>query len=116
MTDLQMIESVALTSTEVFLAALELARAVLHSWKPYESHTEVSGLADAAGLEGLSLDAAALITYQFGFCSFLAFSGYLIPLIFGDPTKEITLYLISLSYFFRTLQSLGIKRKIWAPV
>ena len=42
-----MFESIVLTIVLAFLSLLELARAILHAVKPYESHTKVSGMADA---------------------------------------------------------------------
>ena len=87
------------------LTLLEVVRAGLHAGFPYESHTEVSGMADAIGLTGVYLDAVALVTFQFGFASVIASAGYLIPFLFGDANRHISLFLLGVSFLSRVLQS-----------
>ena len=99
-----------------FLIILEIVRCELHLVRPYESHTKTSGMAKAVPLEGKALDAAAVLTYQYGFCSMVLIFGYSIPFVFGDPDDKIKIYMISATWFSRTLQLIGMKRKLWAPV
>ena len=80
---------------------IEIIRFELHTRRPYESHTQVSGMAKAIPLEGKSLDAAAVLTYQYGICSLLVIFGYMIPFVFGDPDDKLKIYLISATYFTR---------------
>ena len=73
-------------------------------------------MAKAIPLEGKSLDAAAILTYQYGICSLLVIFGYMIPFVFGDPDDKLKIYLISATYFTRILQTFGFSTQLWAPL
>ena len=88
-----------------FLAGLiEIVRAGLHTFFPYQSHTEVSGLADAIGLEGKTLDAVAMITFQYGIVSWFATALFWAPFIRGDPFKQDQMFNLAFSFLVRAYQ------------
>merc|ERR1711939_397347 len=51
-----------ITLADFLTGLVEFFRAELHTFRPYQSHTEVSGMAEALGLEGKNLDAVAQLT------------------------------------------------------
>jgi hypothetical protein len=67
-------------------------------------------------LSGKSLDAAATLTFQFGFCSILVVAGYLIPFLFGDPDSLISIYLLAISLAVRTTQTFGYAFESWTTI
>lgn len=94
----------------------ELFRGIVHGIFPYESHTKISGLANALSLEGSSLDAVAQMTSIWGMTSIILAFMYAQPLIFGDPMGYQAIYVLSITYLLRTLQGLNFTHQIFAPI
>ena len=114
--DLNTVLSVVMIVVDLFLAFLEIVRAILHSFWPYESHTVVSGMATALNLTGVNLDAVALVTYQYGYCSFLSLASFLMPFLFGDEYRHMLMFIIVYNSVVRNLQFFDLRYNVITQV
>ncbi len=103
LTDTKTIVGLILNAGVLQQVIFESMRGLLHVLRPYESHTEVSKLATVNNITGVSLDALAMLTYQYGFASMVSIAGYLTPFFFGDADRHISVYLIAVTTLLRLL-------------
>ena len=109
LTDTKTILGLILNAGVLQQAIFETMRGLLHLLRPYESHTDVSKLATVNNITGVSLDALAMLTYQYGFASMVSIAGYLTPFFFGDANRHISVYIIAVTSLLRIIQMFNVQ-------
>merc|ERR1712168_753883 len=90
---------------------MELVRGTVHLFYPYKSHTDVSGLAEGFHITDNinALTATALVTSQLGSVNLMLAFFLAIPLVFGDPTLSLSVYMLVVKLVIKVFAMLNLR-------